>query len=117
VRAPASSAGGQPADDQLAPQLAAQGVAVEEPRRAVGAEEQAAADVVKLRLYAGFSVEEAADALAISRAQAYRHWKYARAWLRCTLEEPPPSLIFLFSLRQTGPVRRTVGRWLTAGGS
>ena len=56
----------------------------------LAAEDPAAADVVKLRLYAGFSVEEAADALTISRAQAYRHWKYARAWLRCTLEEPPP---------------------------
>jgi len=51
----------------------------------------AAADLVKLRFYAGFSVEEAADALAISRAQGYRHWNYARAWLRCALEESPES--------------------------
>ena len=51
------------------------------------AEDAAAADLVKLRFYAGFSVEEAADALAISRAQGYRHWTFARAWLRCALDD------------------------------
>ena len=53
----------------------------------LAAEDPAAAELVKLRFYAGFSVEEAADALAISRAQGYRHWNYARAWLRCVLED------------------------------
>jgi RNA polymerase sigma factor (TIGR02999 family) len=55
----------------------------------LAAEDPAAADLVKLRFYAGFSVEEAADALAISRAQGYRHWNYARAWLRCALADEP----------------------------
>jgi RNA polymerase sigma factor (TIGR02999 family) len=55
----------------------------------LAAEGAQAADLVKLRFYAGFSVEEAADALAISRAQGYRHWNYARAWLRCALEDEP----------------------------
>jgi RNA polymerase sigma factor (TIGR02999 family) len=55
----------------------------------LAAEDPAAADLVKLRFYAGFSVEEAADALAISRAQGYRHWNYARAWLRCALDDEP----------------------------
>jgi RNA polymerase sigma factor (TIGR02999 family) len=50
-------------------------------------EDAAAGAVVKLRLYAGLSVEEAALALGISRASAYRHWTYARAWLRCALKE------------------------------
>jgi RNA polymerase sigma factor (TIGR02999 family) len=53
----------------------------------LAAEDAAAADLFKLRFYANFSVEEAADALAISRAQGYRHWNYARAWLRCALED------------------------------
>jgi RNA polymerase sigma factor (TIGR02999 family) len=53
----------------------------------LAAEDAAAADLVKLRFYAGFSVEEAADALAISRAQGYRHWTFARAWLRCALDD------------------------------
>ncbi len=46
-----------------------------------------AAEVAKLRLYAGLSVEEAAAALGISRATAYRQWTYARAALRCSLGE------------------------------
>ena len=53
----------------------------------LAAEDPAAADLVKLRFYAGFSVEEAADALAVSRAQGYRLWDYARAWLRCALDD------------------------------
>ena len=53
----------------------------------LAAEDPAAADLVKLRFYGGFSVEQAADALAISRAQGYRQWNFARAWLRCTLED------------------------------
>src|SRR5262245_15759533 len=53
----------------------------------LAAEDAAAADLVKLRFYAGFSVEEAADALAISRAQGYRHRNYARAWLRVALDD------------------------------
>jgi len=40
------------------------------------------AQLVKLRYFVGLSLEEAADALGISRATAYRHWAYARAWLR-----------------------------------
>src|SRR5262249_53577449 len=34
---------------------------------------------LKLRLYVGLSVEEAADALGLSRTHAYCHWTYARA--------------------------------------
>jgi RNA polymerase sigma factor (TIGR02999 family) len=40
-----------------------------------------AAEVVKLRLFAGMPIEEAAQCLGISRAKAYRLWRYARAWL------------------------------------
>jgi RNA polymerase sigma factor (TIGR02999 family) len=40
-----------------------------------------AAAVAQLRLFAGLSVEEAAQALCTSRATAYRQWTYARAWL------------------------------------
>jgi RNA polymerase sigma factor (TIGR02999 family) len=57
----------------------------------LAAEDPAAAELMKLRFYAGFSVEQAADALAISRAQGYRHWNYARAWLRCALEDESPA--------------------------
>jgi RNA polymerase sigma factor (TIGR02999 family) len=50
-------------------------------------EDAAAAQVAKLRLFAGLSVEQAAKALALSRAAAYRHWTYARAWLHTQLRE------------------------------
>jgi RNA polymerase sigma factor (TIGR02999 family) len=39
------------------------------------------AELVKLRYYAGLSIEETATALGISERTAKRHWTYARAWL------------------------------------
>jgi RNA polymerase sigma factor (TIGR02999 family) len=48
-------------------------------------EDPEAAQVAKLRLFAGLSVEEAAQALSMSRACAYRQWTYARAWLHARL--------------------------------
>ena len=45
----------------------------------------AAADLIKLRIFAGLSVEQAARALGLSRTMAYRQWTYARAWLRAQM--------------------------------
>jgi RNA polymerase sigma factor (TIGR02999 family) len=39
------------------------------------------AEVVKLRFFAGLSIDEAAAAVGISASTAKRHWAYARAWL------------------------------------
>jgi RNA polymerase sigma factor (TIGR02999 family) len=39
------------------------------------------AQVVKLRFFAGCSLEETAEMLGIARATAQRHWASARAWL------------------------------------
>jgi RNA polymerase sigma factor (TIGR02999 family) len=39
------------------------------------------AQVVKLRFFAGCTLEETAQMLDISRATAERHWAYSRAWL------------------------------------
>jgi RNA polymerase sigma factor (TIGR02999 family) len=44
-----------------------------------------AAQVFKLRYFAGLTIEQAAEALGISRATAYRHWTFARAWLQAQL--------------------------------
>jgi RNA polymerase sigma factor (TIGR02999 family) len=55
-------------------------------------EDPESAQVAKLRLFAGLSVEEAAQALTTSRANAYRQWAYARAWLQARLREEPDSL-------------------------
>jgi RNA polymerase sigma factor (TIGR02999 family) len=46
-----------------------------------------AGELVKLRYFAGLSLDEAATALNVSTATAYRHWAYARAWLRSELLE------------------------------
>jgi RNA polymerase sigma factor (TIGR02999 family) len=40
-----------------------------------------AGELVKLRYFAGLALDQAATALGISPATAYRHWAYARAWL------------------------------------
>ena len=46
------------------------------------AEDKPRADLVKLHYFVGLSLEDAAEALGISRATAYRQWTYTRAWLR-----------------------------------
>lgn len=50
-------------------------------------DEPTAARIVEARVFAGLSVEEAADALGVSRASAYREWAFARAWLATALGE------------------------------
>jgi RNA polymerase sigma factor (TIGR02999 family) len=52
-------------------------------------EDPEAAAVAKLRIFAGLSVEEAAQALSTSRAGAYRQWAYARAWPHARLAAGP----------------------------
>jgi RNA polymerase sigma factor (TIGR02999 family) len=49
----------------------------------------ATADFAKLRIFAGLSVEEAAEILGMSRAAAFRAWTYARAWLTAKLADRP----------------------------
>jgi RNA polymerase sigma factor (TIGR02999 family) len=44
-----------------------------------------AGELVILRYYSGLALDQAASALGISTATAYRHWAYARAWLRSEL--------------------------------
>jgi len=45
------------------------------------------AELVRLRYFAGVTLEEAADLLGISRATAARHWAFARAWLFDAISE------------------------------
>lgn len=44
------------------------------------------AQLVKLRYFAGLTVEEAAQAMKISVATAERHWTFSRAWLHSQLK-------------------------------
>jgi RNA polymerase sigma factor (TIGR02999 family) len=48
-------------------------------------EDASAAELVNLHYFAGFSIEDAAECLNMSRATAYRLWTFARARLRSTL--------------------------------
>ena len=50
-------------------------------------EEPEKAEFVKLRYFAGLTVEEAGQVLGISRATAFRYWTYSRAWLYDALRE------------------------------
>jgi RNA polymerase sigma factor (TIGR02999 family) len=42
-----------------------------------------AAQLVRLRYFAGLSVEDAGEMAGLARSSAYEHWSYARAWLHC----------------------------------
>jgi RNA polymerase sigma factor (TIGR02999 family) len=67
-------------------------LAVDEALSKLAADDPQAAELVKLRYFGGIGVEEAAKLLKVSRATAYRHWTYARAWIRCEIlgEEGSP---------------------------
>jgi len=45
------------------------------------------ADLVGLRYFAGLTIQQAAEALGISRATAERHWDYARSWLHAEIRQ------------------------------
>jgi RNA polymerase sigma factor (TIGR02999 family) len=62
----------EPQDDLLALDEALDRFAKIEPQKA---------ELVKLRYFAGLTIEQAAEALGISPATAKRHWVYSKAWL------------------------------------
>jgi RNA polymerase sigma factor (TIGR02999 family) len=49
-----------------------------------------AAALAKLRVFAGLSIEEAAEVLEMPRATAFRTWTYARAWLTAAVSDKSP---------------------------
>lgn len=57
-------------------------LAVDEALAGLAAMDARAAELVKLRYFAGLSIPEAAEALNMSPRSADRLWAYARAWLR-----------------------------------
>lgn len=61
-----------PADDLLT---------LDEALHALAEKHPAKAELVKLRYFAGLTIDEASQALGISTATAQRHWAFARAWL------------------------------------
>jgi RNA polymerase sigma factor (TIGR02999 family) len=57
-------------------------VALDDALARLAALDPVAGELVKLRYFTGLPLDRAAAALAVSPATAYRHWAYARAWLR-----------------------------------
>ena len=56
-------------------------IALDEALAKLAEEDPVKAELVKLRYFAGLTIEQAAKILEISRATADRYWSYARAWL------------------------------------
>jgi len=56
-------------------------VALDEALDKLETKEKLKADLVKLRFYAGLTIEQSAESLGISLTTAKTHWAYARAWL------------------------------------
>ena len=66
-------------------------IAVDEGLSALAVGHPEKAQLVKLRYFAGLTIEETAEAMRISVATANRHWAYARAWLFRYLESGGPA--------------------------
>jgi len=63
-------------------------LAVDEALERLGAEDADRARLVKLRYFAGLTLEEAAQVLGISESTAKRWWTFSRAWLFRELQAP-----------------------------
>ena len=67
-------------------------LALDEALTRLVARDSQAAELVKLHCFAGLSIEQAAEVLAVSPRSAYRSWAFAQAWLYRDIhgDEPPP---------------------------
>jgi len=68
-------------------------LAVDEALARLAEREPVIARLVELRFFAGLTLDEAARCLGLAERTAYRHWAYARAWLRRELDRgaAPPT--------------------------
>lgn len=74
-----------------APELREDLLALDEALDKLTAADQQAAELVKLRYFAGLTLPEAAQSMGVSPRTADRLWAYARAWLHQELSGQPPS--------------------------
>ena len=63
------------------PEFSANLLALEEALEKLSQKDRMKADVVKLRYFAGLTIEQTAEVLGFSVNTAKRQWAYARAWL------------------------------------
>jgi RNA polymerase sigma factor (TIGR02999 family) len=61
-------------------------LALDEALQELERQDRRKADLVKLRFFAGLTIEQAAEALGISTSTADNDWAYARCWLRLEIE-------------------------------
>jgi RNA polymerase sigma factor (TIGR02999 family) len=61
-------------------------LALDEALEKLARQDQRKADLVKLRFFAGLTIEQAAQVLGISTSTADNDWAYARCWLRLEIE-------------------------------
>ena len=73
----------------LSPARSEQLLALDEALTQFASEHPEKAELVKLRYFAGLSLEECAAARGISVATAKRQWRFARAWLYRALSDSP----------------------------
>ena len=66
-------------------------VALDEALDRLAALDAEQARLVELRFFGGLTIEETAEAMAISPATVKRHWTVARAWLARELEGSSPA--------------------------
>jgi DNA-directed RNA polymerase specialized sigma24 family protein len=66
---------------QLLPLVYDELPAVDEALQQLAEEDPLCAELVKLRFFAGLTLEEAAATLGIARRTADRYWAFARSWL------------------------------------
>ena len=71
----------------LAPEVGEDLVALDEALTQLAAEDAEAAELVKLRFFAGLTAAQAAEALGISARTADRVWTFARSFLLTALQE------------------------------
>ena len=78
-----------PIEDQEieAPEPSVDVLAVHEALERFQGVDATAAQIVKLRYFAGLTIPQAAEALGISTSTADRSWAYARAWLHTALKQ------------------------------
>ena len=66
-------------------------IALDEALTVLEAKDRRKADVVRLRFFAGLSIEQTAQALGISAATANNDWSYAKSWLRLAMLRDEPA--------------------------
>lgn len=72
----------------MAPARADELIALDDALLKLAKEDERKVSLVNLRYFVGLTIEEAAEALGISKATAKRDWVFTRAWLQRELSSP-----------------------------